>query len=162
MPHVSRTALLILCLASAGASRADDEGDRLRIARELIVVNQTIQQVDAILPTFMNALRPVITRNDPKIEKDYDAILTLMYKEFEPFKAQMADDFARLQARAFTKAELEEILAFSKSATGQKMIAMGPKLAQAGMALGQQYGQKVGNQLTEKIKAELRKRGHNI
>jgi uncharacterized protein len=162
MRHVSRTALLILCLASAGASRAEDEADRLCIARELIVVNQTIQQVDSILPTFMNALKPAITHNDPKIEKDYDAILALMYQEFQPFKAQFGDDFARLQASAFTKAELEEISGFSKSATGQKMIAMGPKLAQAGMALGQQYGQKVGNQLTEKIKAELRKPGHNI
>ena len=74
----------------------------------------------------------------------------------------MVDDLAQLQARAFTKAELEEILAFSKSPTGQKMIRLTPSLAQAGMALGQRYGKQMGDELTEKVKTELRKRGHNI
>ena len=162
MRHLARTALLILCVACAGAGRANDEAERLRLAHELIVVNQTIQQIEAFVPMLRNALKPAITRNDPKIEKDFDIIMQLMDKEFESFKAQMMDDFAQLQAKAFTKAELEGILAFSKSPIGQKMITMGPQLAQAGMALGQQYGEKVGSQVAEKIKAELRKRGHNI
>jgi uncharacterized protein len=162
MHHVLRTVLLILCLVPAGLSRADDEGDRVQLARELIAVNRMVQNMDAMMPTIMNALKPAITRGDPRIEKDYDAIVQLMYREFEPYKAQMMDDFARIAARAYTKTELEEILAFSKSATGQKMISMTPVLSEAGMKLGQSYGQKIAAQVGEKMKAELRKRGHNI
>ena len=162
MRHVFRVALLAICLASGGAGRADDEAERLRIARELIVVNQTIEQADAMFPMLMSALKPMITGNNPKIEKDFDQVMGLVAKEFEPFKAQLVDDMARLQARAFSKAELEEILNFSKSATGQKMIRLMPSLAKAGMELGQQYGHKAAGQLVDKMKEELRKRGHNI
>ena len=154
--------LLLLATAFAGGAKADDEADRLRLAREIIVVNQSIRQVDALLPTVMNALKPTITRGDPNIEKDYDEILKLLYKEFEPFKADMAEDFARLYTKTFSKAELEDVLAFYKSPTGQKIVSVTPSLAQAGLAIGQEYGRKIAVPLAEKIKAQLRKRGHNI
>ena len=162
MRHCLRAALLVVCMIAGGAVRADDEADRLQLARELLVANQTLKNMDAMLPNMINAMKPIITRSDPKIEKDYDAIMVLLLTEFEPLKEQLIEDVARLTANAYTKTELEEILAFSKTPTGQKMVRLTPSLAQAGMTLGQQYGQKIAGQLAEKMKAELRKRGHNI
>ncbi|HEX2726267.1 MAG TPA: DUF2059 domain-containing protein [Beijerinckiaceae bacterium] len=162
MRPVVRALFVVVCIAAGGGARADDEADRLQLARELIILNQMLKNLDAMVPTMMNAMKPIITRGDAKVEKDYDAIMKLMLNEFEPFKAQMLDDFERVAARAYTKGELEEIVAFSKSPTGQKMARLAPTLAQAGMAIGQSYGEKVAAQLAEKMKAELRKRGHNI
>ena len=162
MRQAIRAAVLVLCIVPVGGVSADDETDRLQLARELIVVNQMLRNMDAMMPSVMSAMKPIITRGDPKIEKDFDAIANLVMAEFEPFKAQMLDDFARIAARAYTKAELEEILAFSKSPTGQKMARLAPTMAQSGMAIGQQYGAKAAAQFSEKMKSELRKRGHNI
>jgi hypothetical protein len=94
--------------------------------------------------------------------KDFDEIAPLFQAEFSKLKDQLIDDAARLHARAFTKTELEEVLAFWKSPTGQKLATIQPKLNQAMMAIGQKYGEKAAAQVAEKMKAELRKRGHNI
>jgi hypothetical protein len=162
MLHLFRTFVAVVLMISAGASFADDEADRLKVARELIVANQTVKQMDAIWPAIVQAMKPLMTRGDAKIEKDFDLIVGVVQQEFEPYKAQMADDIARVYARSFTKEELEQLVVFSKSPVGQKMMTLTPTIMQAGVTIGQSYGAKASGQIAEKVKAELRKRGHNI
>jgi hypothetical protein len=162
MLHLFRAVFITSLMLSASASFANDEADRLKAARELIVANQTVKQMDAIWPAIIMALKPALTRGDARIEKDFDLIVGIVQQEFEPYKAQMADDFARVYARSFTREELEQLVVFSKSPVGQKMMTLTPTLMQAGVTIGQSYGAKASGQVAEKIKAELRKRGHNI
>ena len=162
MRYVSRTALLILCLASAEVSRADDEAERIQLSREIFISSHQGANFDAIMPLIMDGLKPIITRNDPKITKDFDEIAPLFLAEFGKIKDHMIDDAARLHARVFTKNELEEVLAFYRTPTGQKVATMQPKLGPALMAIGQKHGEKAASQVAEKMKAELKKRGHNI
>jgi uncharacterized protein len=153
--------VVVTALVSCGSSYAEDQSDRLRLAREVIVENETIRQFDVMLP-IIKTMRPMLTQSNPKIERDFDQITNLIVTEFEPFKSRLADDIARLMAERYTKAELEELIRFFKSPTGRKMVQSTPAFAQDVMAVGQKYGKELGENMADRMKVELRKRGHNI
>jgi hypothetical protein len=57
---------------------------------------------------------------------------------------------------------MKDIIAFYRGATGQKLLAKGPVIAQQSMAAGQQLGAQIGRELQSRIIEELKKKGHNI
>src|SRR5215208_2588623 len=154
--------VLVTILVTSGSSYAEDQNERLRLAREVIVENETVRQFDVMLPLILKSLKPALTQNNPKIESDFDQVSNLVATEFEPFKARLADDIARLMAERYTKAELEDLIRFFKSPTGRKMVQSTPAFAQDVMAAGQKYGKELGENMADRMKVELRKRGHNI
>ena len=150
--------VLVTTLVSYGSSYAEGQSDRLRLAREVIVENETIQLFDVMLPVIIKTMKPVLTRNDPKIERDFDQITNLIVTEFEPLKIRFADDIARLMAKRYTKAELR----FFRSPTGREMVQSTPAYAQDVMAIGQKYAKEISEKMVNRMIVELRKRGHNI
>lgn len=58
----------------------------------------------------------------------------------------------------FTEEEVQEIIKFYKTPTGQKMLRELPQVMQEGMAAGQQWGQQVAMKALEKIKLQQGKK----
>lgn len=57
----------------------------------------------------------------------------------------------------FTEHEIQEILKFYKSPTGQKVIQNLPQVTQESMVAGQQWGQMLGQRVVEKARAQRTK-----
>jgi len=75
---------------------------------------------------------------------------------------ELIEQIAVLYARNFTADELREVVAFYRRPTGQKFVQKLPAITQESMALGQRFGQSIGNEIRARMIEELRKRGHNI
>jgi uncharacterized protein len=75
---------------------------------------------------------------------------------------EVIDQIAAVYARTFTADELREAVAFYRGPTGQKIVQKLPAVLQESMAVGQRFGQSIGNELRDRMVDELRKRGHNI
>jgi hypothetical protein len=56
--------------------------------------------------------------------------------------------------RHFTADELRELLAFYRTPIGHKLLAEQPAIAQEAMAAGQQWGQRLGIEIGQKMAAE--------
>lgn len=164
MPRPSsliRTVLLTVALGWALPAAAQSP-EQTALAREMLVVMRAADNFDAVLPAVMNALKPVITRGDPKVAKDWDEISPIMAKEFSALKGSLLDDIAGIYAKSFEAGELRAFVAFYRTPAGDKLARLTPTLAQQTMAVGQSFGQKVAGRLAERMQEELRKRGNKI
>ena len=65
--------------------------------------------------------------------------------------------FVQIYDHHFTADELRQLLAFYRTPIGQKLIAEQPGLAQEAMTAGQQWGQRLGFEVGQKLAAEAQK-----
>jgi hypothetical protein len=96
------------------------------------------------------------------VERALEDILPPVLAEAEAHLDELADQMAGVYANHFTPAELNEMTAFYRSATGQKLVEKTPVVAQQSMAIGQKFGQAMFERSRGRIIEELRKKGHKI
>jgi uncharacterized protein len=157
------TVCLMVCLFAAESARSQTPSpEAMAAARELIVTMRAVDVFKAIAPAMLQTLKPAIVQNRPQVERDYDAIVPLMLESMNARLSEINEQIAVLYARNFAADELREAVAFYRGPTGQKFVQKQPAIMQASMALGQRFGQSVGDELRSRMIDELRKRGHNI
>ncbi len=66
---------------------------------------------------------------------------------------KLIDMTVPIYAKHFTHEEIKELLAFYQKPIGQKVIATLPAVMQESMLAGQKWGQKLGQQVVEELKA---------
>ena len=136
--------------------------DALAAAKELMTVSKMTDQINLMIPAVMQQLKPLITKGNPLIERDFDALMPIVSK----MASARLDDFvnagAEIYARHFTADEIRQVTQFYRSPAGQKFLQKQPEVLKESMALGQRFGQAVAQDLQSHMAEELRKRGHNI
>jgi len=154
---------LAICFFPAEPARSQTASpDAIAAARELLVTLGGADQIKATMVIVMKNLKPAIVQNRLEAERDFDAMLPLILESFNTRMNEVIDQIAAVYARTFTADELREAVAFYRGPTGQKIVQKLPALLQESMAVGQRFGQSIGNELRDRMMDELRKRGHNI
>lgn len=136
--------------------------EALAAARELVTTARLADAFRAVMPSMMRTLKPLIAQNRPDVERDYETLLPVILKGMDERLDQMLDSVAMIYARNFTAAELNEIVAFYRSPTGQKFVAKQASIMQESMVMGQRWGQAVAAELKDRMVEELRKKGYTI
>jgi hypothetical protein len=72
------------------------------------------------------------------------------------------NDAARIYASHFTEAELKQILAFYQSPLGKKLLTEEPKTADESMSMAGSWADKLSEEVMSKMRAEMKKRGHDM
>jgi hypothetical protein len=72
------------------------------------------------------------------------------------------NDAARIYASHFTEPELKQLLTFYQSPLGQKVIAEEPKAADETMASAGTWADNLSEEVINKMRAEMKKRGHDM
>jgi hypothetical protein len=159
-----RRLLLVACLLllPATAVRAEPSADAMEAARSLVTTMKLADQYKALLPAILLTLRPALTQDRPEVERDYDAMMPTITDTFTPYYASMVDSIVTIYANNFTAAELRDIEAFYRQPTGQKMLEKMPAISQQTLAVGQEIGRKVAEDLRQRLTEALRQRGHKL
>jgi hypothetical protein len=69
---------------------------------------------------------------------------------------------AKLYAERFSEQELKDTLAFYKSPLGRKMSNVEPQVLDQTFTYIQQWGQQISEQVMNRFRAEMKKKGHNL
>jgi uncharacterized protein len=164
IPMTLKTLFAVPALAVMLATTplAAQDAQQKSLAKEMLVAMKAADNFDAVIPTVMQALKPVVTRGDAKIAKDWDDISPIVAKEMASAKDALLDEIAGIYAKSFTAAELKQFVDFYRTPAGVKLAAATPAIAQQTMAAGQRFGGQIAGRLGERMKEELRKRGNNI
>ena len=156
---------LALCLIGSSPAPAQTAAvpaqDTLAAARELVVVLQSTDQVKQILPSMVQALRPVVVRGNPQAEQDFDAFAPALVESMSARSAELVEQITLIYARNFTAEEMRQATAFYGTPAGQKLLQKMPTVTQESMAAGQSWGQKIGEEVQTRLVEELQKKGHN-
>jgi uncharacterized protein len=165
---MAKNGWLVVCLLAASLSvpgkalSQTAPPDAVAAAKELMVASKMADQVNTMLPVIMQQLKPLIVKGNPLVERDFDALMPVVMAAMNTHLEAFLNAGAQIYARHFTADEIRQVTNFYRTPVGEKFLRKQPEIMQQTFALGQQFGQAVGNDVQARMVEELRKRGHNI
>jgi hypothetical protein len=160
---VARAALLVLALVAAAAAQAQQPSPAaLASARELMELKGVKGLVEPVVVGVIEQTKGTILQTNPGLTKDLDEVSAQLRTEYQPRIAEMTNEIVQLYAQRFSEQELKEAIAFYKSPAGKKMLAEEPRILDATYARLQQWAIRFQDEVMTRVRAEMKKRGHNL
>jgi hypothetical protein len=163
VPVARAAALALAFVAAAGASQAQQPSPAaLASARELMDLKGVQNLVTPIVVGVIEQTKGVILQTNPGLTKDLDEVSAQLRNEYQPRTAEMTNEIVQLYAQRFSEQELKDAIAFYKSAAGKKMLVEEPRILDATYARLQQWASRLQDEVATRVRAEMKKRGHNL
>lgn len=155
-------ALAMMACACPAMAQQQPSASAMATARELIAAKGATGMYDALIPGVIEQAKNLFLRNNPGLAKDLNEVAAKMRADLASRNAEVRDHVVRLYASHFSEKELKEALAFYKTALGQKLIEQEPKILEQSMSETQAWANKLSEEVIGKMRAEMKKKGHNI
>jgi uncharacterized protein len=175
IPGASRYAMAaLIALALAGAAgRALAQGAAPNAAHQpsqaaVLMAKQIleIKHADSIFEPLVRGVviktRDFFMQTNFMWGKDLNEVADNLMKQYSARSGEILNDAARIYASHFTEPELKQLLTFYQSPLGQKVISEEPKAADESMALAGSWADKLSEEVIGKMRAEMKKRGHDM
>ncbi len=164
--HLTRTlcAAAIACLAFAQDARAQAQPSAAAVAlgREVVEAKGALNMFDSVIVGVIEYHKGVLLQSNPNLQKDLNDVAARLSTEFAPRRANVQTEIARAYASRFTEQELKEILAFYKTPLGKKLIVEEPKGVDDATKRVDEWANKFAEEVLVRIRAEMKKKGHNL
>ena len=172
---VARYAMaLLIALAVAGtAGRAAAQGAAPNAAHppsqaSILLAKQIleIKHADSIFEPLVRGVviktRDFFMQTNFMWGKDLNEVADNLIKQYSARSGELMNDAARIYASHFTEPELKQLLTFYQSPLGQKVIAEEPKAADESLAMASSWADKLSEEVINRIRTEMKKRGHDM
>jgi len=153
---------LTLAIVSPLASAQQPAPAAMASAKELITITGTTTLFSPLIAGVVEQAKVLYLQQNPALAKDLNEIATQIRTGLQPRFSELTEEVARLYAANFTEQELKEILTFYKTTAGKKLLAEQPKIVDTSMKFAQDWATKLSDQVIEKMRDELKKRGHAL
>ena len=159
-----RASILGIALAaSIGTAIAQQpSAAALATAKELITVKGATALWAPLVPGVIEQAKSVFLQTNPMLSKDLNEVAAKLRTDYAARSAEVVNDVAKLYAERFTEQELKDALAFYKSPLGKKMVTEEPAILDQSMRNAQTWANRLSEEVIGKMRAEMRKRGHDI
>jgi uncharacterized protein len=158
----ARAALLGLVLSTGMAGAQQPSATAMAAAKELVTVKGAKAIYDPVVAGIIEKAKGMFLQTNPMLGKDLNEVAVKLRADFAPRSAEVLTETARLYATQFTEQELKDTLAFYKSPLGRKLLAKEPVIADQSMRSAASWADKLSEEIIGKMRAEMRKRGHDI
>ncbi len=161
---VRRTALAAVVCVIPASSLLAQEISQSHLAAALAVVDATIatRSFDTRLPELANEVSNRLVRVRPDLHKEIADAVQATALKLAVRRKDLDIDVARVYARSFSEQELVAIGAFLKSTAGQKYQDIGPKVFAETYEAVQRWADRIGGELLDKSKEELKRQGFEL
>jgi len=112
------------------------------------------------LPQLADSLVANLSRTRPELRNDLIAVLKTLQPEFEKRDEQMVTSTARSFAGVMSEQALKDTAAFFRSEAGKAYVAMQPKVIDQMMISLEAWNRQMSEDLTTRVREEMRKKGH--
>jgi hypothetical protein len=156
--------LAVLAAAAASPATHAQAPDRMKIvaAKEMMEVTGAAKQFDQMVPLMFDQLAKAFGQMAPGKDREIREAFDKITPRFMERKYELIDQIAALYAAEMTLEDIQAVIAFFKSPVGVRFAEAQPKITRDSMVLGQRWGEKLGMELQEEARRELRRRGFNM
>ena len=105
--------------------------------------------------------RGVLLQINPNLSKDVDATVQILRADVAARRKELHHEIAVGYASVFTEQDLRDMIAFYKTPLGKKIIENEPKAGEESTKRAQVWIDKYAEEVISKMRAEMKKRGHN-
>jgi hypothetical protein len=154
--------LSIAAAAMAGQTAQAQSPDpaRLAAAKEMMELSGAVKQFDEAVPLMLEQLAHSFTVPDKS--REIREALDQLTPRFRARKYELIDQIAALYASEMSLDDLNAVIAFYRSQVGMRFAELQPKITRESMTLGQRWGERLGMELQDEARRELRRRGINM
>ncbi|MBO0742726.1 MAG: DUF2059 domain-containing protein, partial [Hyphomicrobiaceae bacterium] len=131
-------------------------------AKVLMQIAGVAKQFDEVMPYLMQQLAQSFTAIAPEKAAEIGEVFGQLATKFIGRKGELIDEIATLYAEKLTSQELAALIAFYKSPIGIKFVAVQPEITRQSMLAGQRWGARLGREIEEEARKELKKRGVDL
>jgi hypothetical protein len=162
-----RYALLgLIALAITGFARpataANPSPASVLVAKQLVELKGVSAMYTPLVRGVVQKVKNQFMQTNFMWGKDLNEIAANLERDYAPRVNELVEATARTYAETFTETELKEMLAFYQSPAGRKMVAQEPKILDDSMNYAGQWGDTLSEEVIGKMRAEMKKRGHDI
>jgi hypothetical protein len=155
--------VVFACHLFAGAALAQQpSAAAIATARELVEIKGGSAMFDPIVINVIEQTKGALLQTNPQLAKDLNDVGNQLRGEFAPRRNELLGEAAKLYATRFNEQELKDMVAFYKSPLGRKMITQEPVVLDETFNYVQQWAPRVGEDVMNRFRAEMRKKGHNL
>jgi len=159
MKHLRLAAALLLAASVLGGAALAQPAPT---ARELVETKGGTAMFDPVIVSVVEQTKAALLQTNPQLAKDLNDVALQLRGEFASRRNELMAYAAKLYADRFSEQELKDMLAFYKSPLGKKMTNVEPQVLDATFEYVQQWGQKVSEEVMNRFRAEMKKKGHNL
>ena len=105
--------------------------------------------------------RGVFLQINPNLTRDIDATVQAMRVDAAARQQELHEEIARGYASAYSEQDLRDMVEFFKTPLGKKIIEGEPKAGEEVSKRAEAWIEKYAEDVMGKMRAEMRKRGHN-
>jgi uncharacterized protein len=156
-------ALALGWVVMAGTARAQTPSPgALAAAKELVGLKGGAAMFDPLIPGVIESAKNQLVPTNPQLSAPLNEVATLLHKEYGPKRTELLDIVARTYAAHFTEQDLKDIVAFYKTPAGKKMLAQEPAALKESLDAAQLWANQFSDEVLERFKAEMRKKGYKL
>ncbi|MBN9432008.1 MAG: DUF2059 domain-containing protein [Bosea sp.] len=152
--------LMVGCVAAANAQEVTES--HLKAAVAAVQAAKTSKGFDNLLPLLSQQVQNRLIRLRPDQHQLIGQVVEQEAIDLVPRRNDLDNDVARIWAKYFTEDELNAITAFYKSPAGAKLAEIGPKVVAETLQSVKGWSDRVGEELYEKSREELKKKGVDL
>ncbi len=154
----------VLSMAAPVTGFAQQNADpaRLAAAKELLIAVGTAKQFEVVVPLIAQQLENAFVSVKPDHATEIKEVFRTIPEKFSPRKQELLDQSAAIYADKLTADEINEIIKFYKTPVGAKFVQLQPEIAQQSMQLGQAWSRKLGQDIDQEVRKQLKDRGVEI
>jgi hypothetical protein len=154
-------ALALPTIASVARAQAPDP-DRLAAAKEMMDASRVDRQFAQVIPLLLDRLKESFSRVAPERREIIENVFQQMQSRFVSRRGELLDEIAALYAQRLEAAEMRAVAEFYKSPVGSKLIDVQPEIMQESILAGQRWGARIGREIEEEARRELKRRGVDL
>ena len=157
-------AVVLACPLFAGVALAQPAPSAAAVAtaREVVEVKGGSAMFDPVIVSVIEQTKGALLQTNPQLAKDLNDVGTQLRNEFAPRREELLAQAAKFYAARFSEQELKEMATFYKSPLGKKMIVQEPLVLDEAFNYVQQWAPRVGEEVMNRFRAEMKKKGHNL
>ncbi len=161
--------IALAAIGLAGTATSQGVAQLPQVSPAQLLIAKQIVEIKGVKAMFAPLVRGVVQKTKDSVMqtnvmwgKDLNEIAAQIEKEYQPRGEEIVDATARIYASHFTEPELKQILTFYQSPVGQKMLAEEPKALDQSMSYAGSWGDNLSIDVMSKLRAEMKKRGHDM
>jgi len=132
------------------------------LAKQILEIKHVEDVFRPLIRGVVIKTRDVFMQTNFMWGKDLNEIAANLEKEYSVRTKELLDRAARIYATHFSEPELKQMLSFYQSPLGQKVIDEEPKALDESMAMAGTWADDFSQDVINKMRAEMKKRGHDL
>ncbi len=157
---------LAAALASAplapSATAQELSAEHIAVAVEVVRNAGATRGFDNVLPRLAGQVIDRLIRLRPDLHQQITAAVEAVALKLAVRRTELDTEVARIWAQNFTEDELKYLLEFYTSAAGKKFSEIGPLMVAESLQAVDRWSGRVGEELLEKTREELRNQGVDL